>query len=79
MVNPEPSGVRSDTPANCTEPPPEVVDEYIVTSVVENMLMLPVTDAIVAVQFVKVTFPKSASGDTTRFTVGLSTIHSADN
>jgi len=44
-----------------------------------KLLDPPVTEPIVAVQFVKVAFPKSARDAIWLFTDGLSIIHSADN
>ncbi len=41
--------------------------------------MASVVELIVAVQFVKVMVPKLDRGEIVRKTVGLSTIHSADN
>ena len=73
-MNSEPSGVRSETSVNWTL---GVVLEYIVTACQEELVMVPLEPPMVAVQLVKVTFPKSASDDKTLLTTGLSTIHSA--
>lgn len=59
-MNSVPSGVTSETSVSCTEGRLGVVEEYIIVSLKGKLLISPVTDLIVAVQFVKVTFPKLA-------------------
>ena len=55
------------------------MEEYIIASVVGKLLITLVPPLIVAVQLIKDTLPKFARGDSDLKTVGLSTIHSADN
>jgi hypothetical protein len=78
-VNPVPSGVRAETSASSTEELPCVVEEYISSAFQGKLLIPPVMGPTDAEQFVKVTLPKLANCEITWFTVGLSTIHSADN
>jgi len=59
--------------------PPGEVDEYITTSWATKLLIVPVKELTVAWQSVNVVLPKLAKVLITRLTVGLSTIHSADN
>lgn len=51
----------------------------MIISLEEKLLIAPLTEPMVAVQFVKVMFPKFASCERLPSTVGLSIIHSADN
>jgi hypothetical protein len=78
-VNPEPSEARSDTSANCTGKPPDSTDETIFIAVQGKLVTSPEIEPIVALQLVKVTFPKFVNCEITLSTVGLSIIHSAVN
>jgi hypothetical protein len=73
-----PSGFRAETSASCTEFLGED-EEYITTAVSGKLPMAPVVEFIVAVQLEKVIAPKLARLEITLFTVGLSTIHSAES
>lgn len=73
-----PSAERAETLVSCTEFLGEV-EEYITNSFVGKLPIAPVVEPTVAAQLEKVTVPKLAKLEITLFTVGLSTIHSADN
>ena len=76
-MNDEPSGVSSDTSASWTDEPPNIVEVYMVNPCHSKLVMVPLKEAMVALQSVKVTFPKFAKSEILWPTVGLSTIHSA--
>lgn len=80
----EPSGVSSGVSVSCTAEVPGDGAVYIVKDSREKAPMSPVVEPIVAVQSVKVTFPKSIRGGIWLLwkpvsSVGLSTTQSADS